>query len=328
MFGVTDLPLPSPALGVVAVVSAVGLGCGLWVMAIPSASRRQGRRPATVLERIAHGLRDVSPPARLVLEPAHTDPASIALELVSPSWASLVAWFHRVSGGQDGDLVDRAGWMGRHGDYRFARFLSALAGGVAISLLTATALALGAEVLPLVMAVVLVLGPIVGVGLFDRWVRRLARLTQERLSEEFPTIIELLALSLSAGDSLFGALRRISQRGRGELASQWAAVVRRVELGEPLGSTMTQSARAMGVEEIEALVNHLVHALERGAPVAEVVRAHSSDSRLRRLRAVVDKAGKAEVVMLVPLVMLILPITVIFAVWPSLQVLQWSGGLA
>ena len=82
------------------------------------------------------------------------------------------------------------------------------------------------------------------------------------------------------------------------------------------------AARAMGVEEIEALVDHLVQALERGAPLAEVVRAHSSDSRLRQLRAVVDRAGKAEVLMLIPLVLLILPITVIFAVWPSLQALE------
>jgi pilus assembly protein CpaF len=39
-------------------------------------------------------------------------------------------------------------------------------------------------------------------------------------------------------------------------------------------------------------------------------------------RAVVDRAGKAEVLMLIPLVMMILPITVIFAVWPSLQALE------
>jgi len=85
---------------------------------------------------------------------------------------------------------------------------------------------------------------------------------------------------------------------------------------------LVQSAQALGREEIEALVDHLVQALERGAPLADVVRAHSSDSRLRQLRAVVDRAGKAEVVMLVPLVLTILPVTVIFAVWPSLHALQ------
>jgi tight adherence protein C len=328
VFGLGPAPLPSPSLGLVAVISAVGLGCGLWALLIPSERRSRSGVPATSLERIAHGLRDVSQEARLVLNPTHTDPASIALEVLSPTFVNLSAWFHRVTGGQDGELVDQAGWAGRHDAYQFARLLSALSG-----LLATTGFALvfslsGDQFSPSVMIVVAGSGALLAVGLFDRWVRRRARLTRERLSEEFPTIVELLALALSAGDSLFGALRRISQRGNGELASQWSAVVRRVELGEPLGPALTQSAKAMGVEEIEALVDHLVHALDRGAPVAEVVRAHSSDSRLRRLRSVVDKAGKAEVVMLVPLVMLILPITVIFAVWPSLQALQWGVGFA
>ena len=325
MFGLGMTPLPSPSLGVLAVISAVGLGCGLWALLIPSSRRSAVGVPASSLERIAHGLRDVSQEARRVLNPTHTDPASIALEVLSPTFVNLSAWFHRVSGGQDGDLVDQAGWAGRHGDYQFARFLSALGGVVGAAVLSLAFAVVGGQFSPLVMIVLAGLAPVLGVGLFDRWVRRRARLTRERLSEEFPTIVELLALALSAGESLFGALRRISQRGNGELASRWSAVVRRVELGEALGPTLTQSAKAMGVEEIEALVDHLVHALDRGAPVAEVVRTHSSDSRLRRLRAVVDKAGKAEVMMLVPLVMLILPITVIFAVWPSLQALQWNA---
>jgi hypothetical protein len=116
----------------------------------------------------------------------------------------------------------------------------------------------------------------------------------------------------------------INEPDRVFIAREWARVLRTVELGQPLGPSLSESARAMGVEEIEALVDHLVQALERGAPLAEVVRAHSSDSRLRQLRAVVDSAGKAGVLMLIPLVMMILPITVIFAVWPSLQALQFS----
>lgn len=328
MFGLGLAPLPSPSLGVVAVVSAVGLGCGLWALFFPSGRRSPAGVPASLLERMAHGLRDVSQEARRVLNPTHTDPASVALDVLSPTLVQLSGWFHRVSGGQDGDLVDQAGWSDRRGDYQFARFLSALSGVVGAAVLALAFALVGGQFSPIVMIVLAGLGPVLGVGLFDRWVRRRARLTRERLSEEFPAIVELLALALSAGDSLFGALRRISQRGNGELAMRWSAVVRRVELGEPLGPTLTQSAKAMGVEEIEALVDHLVHALDRGAPVADVVRAHSSDSRLRRLRAVVDKAGKAEVMMLVPLVMVILPITVIFAVWPSFQALQWNAGFS
>jgi tight adherence protein C len=38
----------------------------------------------------------------------------------------------------------------------------------------------------------------------------------------------------------------------------------------------------------------------------------------------VDRAGQAEVKMLVPMVLLILPITVIFAVYPGLQALEFG----
>jgi tight adherence protein C len=152
--------------------------------------------------------------------------------------------------------------------------------------------------------------------------RRVVAKRSERLAEEFPSILELLSLALAAGESLPGALSRIAQRGHGELAGEWARVMRLVELGEPLGPTLRDSAGRLAVPEIEALVEHLAAALERGAPLAEVVRSHSADSRHQRLRAIVDRAGKAEVWMLVPLVMVILPTTVIFAVWPSLQTLQ------
>jgi tight adherence protein C len=106
------------------------------------------------------------------------------------------------------------------------------------------------------------------------------------------------------------------------LGAEWRRVLVQVELGAPLGPTLKQSADDMAVSEISALVDHLVYALERGSPLADIVRAHSADARAERLRAIVERSGKAEIAMLVPLVLLILPITVLFAVWPGLQALQ------
>ena len=272
--------------------------------------------------RIAHGLRDYSTQAQEFLHPPQTDSLGVTAVVVSPVFDRAAELFHRLAGGGSGGFIDHAGWQGRHTEYRAARLGAAVVGAVAgVSVAAITTLS-GVHLSLLVGLVVAATGAVGGVGLFDRWVRASLRKRQERLSEEFPTVIELLALALSAGDSLPGALQRIARRGSGELASEWARVLRMVELGEPLGPTLVQSAQALGREEIEALVDHLVQALERGAPLADVVRAHSSDSRLRQLRAVVDRAGKAEVVMLVPLVLTILPVTVIFAVWPSLHALQ------
>jgi tight adherence protein C len=53
-----------------------------------------------------------------------------------------------------------------------------------------------------------------------------------------------------------------------------------------------------------------------------VLRAHALDAREDSERALLEAAGTREVAMLIPLVFLILPVTVLFAVWPGLMVLQ------
>jgi tight adherence protein C len=303
-------------------VSSLAMAVGLWAV-FAGLGETRAHSGQGVIRRVAHGLRDVSAEARATLQPLHSDPVSIAGVVLGPSWHRVAASFHQLLGGGS-EGFHQAGVAYSADEYRLRRFIAAVIGA-----LVGGGLGLGIWVVrpgttPLIAVVTVLIGAVAGVGIFDRRVRREAKERRERLVEEFPTVLELLSLALAAGDSLPGALARIARRGSGELAMEWARVLRVVETGQPLSATLLSSANQMGVAEIEALAQHLSAALERGAPLAEVVRAHSSDSRLQQLRAVVERAGKAEVWMLIPLVLLILPITVIFAVWPSLQALQFS----
>lgn len=306
-------------------LSMVGVTAGVWsVVARPATlgDSRRSHHAADLGVRIAHSLRDVSAVARSQLNPRIADPVGIAGLVLSPWWTQAANWLDRMVGGSDQVALERAGLTISLDEYRFRRLMAVCLGVIAGALAGLT-LGLRAEPHPLVLA-----GGLAGVGgvaalwLFDRHLRSLWQARKERLIDEFPTVLELLSLALSAGESLPGAIRRIASRGSGELAREWSRVMRMVDVGAPLGTTLVDSAHSLGVPELEALTEHLRTALERGAPLAEVVRSHSSDSRLQRLRGIVDRAGKAEVAMLVPLVLMILPVTVIFAVWPSLQALQ------
>lgn len=333
-------------LSAVAIVLGLGLGLGVWsVLAtwwvVPDSAT--SARVSSPTLRIAHALRDISAPARAELAPQLIDPVSVGGVVVSPAVTKFTDWLHTLLGGDAvaTRVVEQAGVDYGPAEYRLRRVVWAL-GGAALGILTSVVATLGQSAIQsvgqgmpggaqsgtgalggtVVALLALVIGGVTGAGAYDRRLRRLVAKRSERLAEEFPSILELLSLALAAGESLPAALSRIAQRGHGELASEWARVMRLVELGEPLGPALRHSAGRLSVPEIEALVEHLAAALERGAPLAEVVRSHSADSRHQRLRAIVDRAGKAEVWMLVPLVMLILPTTVIFAVWPSLQTLQ------
>ena len=63
-------------------------------------------------------------------------------------------------------------------------------------------------------------------------------------------------------------------------------------------------------------------ALERGTPLADVVRAQAQDVRELSKRELMETAGRKEVHMMVPLVFGILPLTVLFAVFPGIALLD------
>ena len=299
-------------------------GLGAWgLLAVAWESGRGSNHRATdLMTRVALSLRDVSPAARDFLAPRSSDPVSVLGVVIQPGVLRVSRKLSQWLGESESATTQlaRSGWDMSLEQYRLVRLASSAAGAAA-GLVVFTVVT-NQQVRIAMAGLGVLLGAILGAAVFDRVVRRAVLARTERLIDEFPSVIELLAVALSAGESLPGALLRIAERGSGELASEFRRVMRRVEVGESLGGVLRDSARVIGVPEIEALLEHLVSALERGAPLSEVVRSHSADSRAERLRAIVDRAGKAEVRMLVPLVLLILPTTVVFAVWPSLQALQ------
>jgi len=308
------------ALGLVA---SLGIGVGLWsIMTVlwPRHSR------TSWTTRYAPYLADISARARDIHRPVTEDPLVIGGFVVSHAvreWANRV---DRLLGGRDSQAVVFA-QSGRDEEYAVFRtkrsLIAAGSGVVGVVAGSGGAVAAGIGAVSGAVAGALA-GVVVALIIQDNLLAKEAVSRSEQISEEFPTIIELLGLALAAGDSLPRALERVSDRASGELGREWSRVMRSVNLGGSLTSSLRESAHRVGVSEVTAFVEHLAQALDRGAPLAEVVSAHSRDAKADYTRSLVDRAGKAEVRMLVPMVVLILPVTVIFAVYPGLQALQFG----
>ena len=58
-------------------------------------------------------------------------------------------------------------------------------------------------------------------------------------------------------------------------------------------------------------------AVERGTPLADVLHAQAADVREAGRRELIESAARREVLMMVPVVFLVLPVTVLFAFWPG-----------
>jgi tight adherence protein C len=59
-------------------------------------------------------------------------------------------------------------------------------------------------------------------------------------------------------------------------------------------------------------------AIERGTPLADVLRAQAADVRAMSKRQLLEAGGRKEIAMMIPVVFLVLPITIVFALYPGL----------
>ena len=141
---------------------------------------------------------------------------------------------------------------------------------------------------------------------------------ERKILTEFPTVAELLALSVAAGESPVGALTRVVERSRGELSADLSRVLAEVRTGVPVGQAFDALAARTGLPLVARFAEGIAVAVERGTPLADVLHAQAADVREAGRRELIETAARKEVFMMVPVVFLVLPITVMFAFWPGL----------
>lgn len=151
----------------------------------------------------------------------------------------------------------------------------------------------------------------------DRKLTRDVKLHRARLESEFAPVVEMLTLSLSAGETPLGAMNRIADRSDGVLAKEFGRVVAEVRDGAPFHSALDSMGFRTDCVVIRRFVDALITAMLRGAPLVDVLQRHALEARSTQRNVLLDKAGKAEISMMIPVVFLILPISVLFALWPS-----------
>ncbi|HZB48728.1 MAG TPA: type II secretion system F family protein [Mycobacteriales bacterium] len=187
-----------------------------------------------------------------------------------------------------------------------------LAGGLAG---TAVTVASGRWWAPPLLAVA---GALSGGLARDLALSRRVRRRQAAVLAELPVVAELLALAVTAGEGLAGALDRVCRLTTGALPAELAGALARVRAGTPLAAALADLRDRAGLPALARFLDGVLVAVERGTPLAEVLRAQAADVREAGTRALLASGGRREIAMLVPVVFGILPTTVVFALYPGL----------
>lgn len=310
------IPGLSPAV-IGGFVGAVG-GIGVWLVVV-----RVGARRPRLDARLAPYLRLPVGTSALLRAPAVHSPFPTVERLVAPVMHDAVRLVERL-GSPTADLRRRLGRAGRLQsveDFRAEQVVAA-ALGTAVGLVLALALVAGRGTHPVAGAVLVAACALAGLVSRDQLLTRQVRQREERMLAELPTVAELLALAVGAGEGALGALERVGRTTRGELSAEVRRVVADCRAGTPLTVALERLADRTGLVALSRFAEAIAVAVDRGTPLADVLRAQAEDVREASRRGLMETGGRKEVVMMVPVVFLILPVTVVFAVFPGLATLR------
>jgi tight adherence protein C len=148
---------------------------------------------------------------------------------------------------------------------------------------------------------------------------------QDQLRRELPDALDLLTLSVEAGQGFDAALGLVSARMSGPLSREIARALQEMQMG----MRRVDAIRGMGARtsamELRTFCTAVVQAGDLGIPIANVLREQAQEMRLKRRQLADEKARKVPVKLVLPLVLLLLPAIFLVVLGPAVLKITTSG---
>ncbi len=193
--------------------------------------------------------------------------------------------------------------------------LQVLAGGLAG--VVAVLFSIFADPSPRIGVLALVAMPLVGVLAPRAWLARKVAERTKAVRNDLPDTIDLLAISVEAGQGLEGAMQTVCAHFHSPLSEELARTLKEMELGLPRRDALHNLKRRTEVPELSNFVLVLTQADALGMPIGRVLRTQASEMRTKRRQWAREKAAKLPVKILFPLTLFIFPAIMVITLGPA-----------
>ncbi|HZQ88395.1 MAG TPA: type II secretion system F family protein [Gaiellaceae bacterium] len=153
----------------------------------------------------------------------------------------------------------------------------------------------------------------------DFILRRAAFSRAERVTADLPEAIDQIVVSLEAGLSFDAAVSFYVRRGNSPLARELRIFLSELRMGEGRSEALRRLSERVPSPDMRNFVQVLLQSEGVGMSRAGVLSAQASDLRHRRQMAAEERAHKAPVKMLFPLLIFIMPVMFVVILGPALQ---------
>ena len=144
---------------------------------------------------------------------------------------------------------------------------------------------------------------------------------QEEIRKALPEMLDLLLVSVEAGQGFDQAMKYVVEKLPGELSREMHRFLEEVRMGRPRSEALWGVAERTGVDELRLFVTSIIQAEQRWGNIAGSVAAQAEHLRRKRRKWAEEAARKAPIKMLFPLIFFIFPALLVVLLGPALLML-------
>jgi tight adherence protein C len=149
------------------------------------------------------------------------------------------------------------------------------------------------------------------------YVHRRARLRLRKVDDALPAMIDLLVVTLEAGIAFTGALRMAAERLTGPLGEEIRLTIQEQSLGLSMLESLENWHRRCDTPAVRSFVRAMVQGDRLGVSIGAILRNQAIEMRARQRHTVEERAQKAPIKILFPLVFLIFPAMFVVILGPA-----------
>lgn len=171
---------------------------------------------------------------------------------------------------------------------------------------------------PLIGAVGLIGGTLVSFRLPMIIVSRRARVRLDAIEYDLPELIDLLVVAVEAGLGFGAAIKAASERLTGPLGAEMRLMLQEQRMGLTVTEALKNVLERVETPSLRSFVRSVVQGEQLGISIGQVLRSVADEMRKRRKAAAEERAQKAPIKMLFPLIFLIFPAMFIVLLGPAI----------